>query len=110
MRNSLIAIMILTLCPAPLMRAETGCIDNSWHLARAYDPKTYHLVSNCTCPCSRYSQSEDRGRCSKCKHFRDPRPLIIIQPSKENGSIALKKEPVRKTVTKREKQVSWRTH
>ena len=107
MRNSLyLLITILTLCPAPLMRAETGCIDNSWHLAKAYDAKEYHLVRNCTCPCSRYSQSDDRGKCSKCKHFRDPRPFIIIEPSKDK---ALKAQ-VKTIATKRKKQLSWKTH
>ena len=88
------------------MQAEIGCIDNSWHLAKAYDAKEYHLVPNCTCDCSRHEQFEDRGQCSKCKHFRDPRPYIFITHNKETLDTACNAA----VYYKRKKQVSWRTH
>jgi hypothetical protein len=69
-----------------------GCVDNSYHLKDTYyqsldpdmidpnafyrdiderplDSKSYHSVYNCTCPCNEYVITEDRGFCTKCRHF-----------------------------------------
>jgi hypothetical protein len=54
--------------------AAPGCIDNSWHLARLFDTKTYHVVTHpvgrhetyCQCPCTHLSA--DRGICFECRH------------------------------------------
>jgi len=103
MRNWNILLILLTLCsPAPLMQAELGCIDNSRHLAAWGDPKDYHLVA-CTCPCARYQRLADRGQCTECHHFRDPRPFIIVEPSKDKHVAAsIKKMPLRS-----QKGVTW---
>lgn len=60
------------------LRGEIGCLDNSWYLQKKYDAKEYHPVK-CSCPCQKaYKIYRDRNRCSKCMHFRDARPLIIV--------------------------------
>jgi hypothetical protein len=54
--------------------AAPGCIDNSWHVKRLFDTKTYHLVTHrvgrydtyCQCPCTKVSA--DRGICFQCGH------------------------------------------
>jgi len=114
MRNPslLTFMMLLTLGPASLMQAETGCIDNSWHLAKAYDAKEYHLVS-CNCPCSRYFRSEDRGRCEKCGHFRDVHPDIFVTTGKNTyKKVQVNKIAATKTTscTPYRKPQSWRTY
>jgi hypothetical protein len=57
---------------------EFGCMDNSKHLctANGYDYKKYHYVC-CNCPCDRYAQSFDRGRCEECLHFRAPKNIVV---------------------------------
>ena len=54
------------------LKASYDCMDNSHHLKEPYDNKSYRKVL-CNCPCKKYKIYEDRGRCSKCKHFRDPK-------------------------------------
>ena len=108
MRNSLFITMLLTLCPAPLMQAEIGCMDNSYHLAQGYDPKTYHYV-RCNCPCSRHTQSENRLQCSKCKHFRYPKPAIVIQTNREQGAVIATKKVACKQSCTPGNRLSWRT-
>lgn len=96
--------LLVIFYPVSLLKAEIGCIDNSWHLAKAYDAKDYHLVQ-CNCQCSKHPQSADRGQCQKCKHFRDPRPYIIIQPSKSKKT-GQSQDPKK---DHRKKQLSWKT-
>ncbi len=58
--------------------ANNACMDNSWHLKRAFDNKEYHHVV-CSCPCAEYPKLADRAQCTKCRHSRDPRPFVIIK-------------------------------
>jgi hypothetical protein len=83
MKRVLIALKIIALVSIHFIaiRAEIGCIDNSYHMDPCMpwcDDKQYHYV-NCSCPCSQYAQSFDRGRCERCEHFHVPKPFIIIQ-------------------------------
>lgn len=64
------------------LRAEFGCMDNSYHMQEAEagvtcDDKKYHYV-NCSCPCDEYLQAYDRGRCTKCLHYRAPLTYKIL--------------------------------
>ena len=69
--------------------AAPGCMDNSYHLTKPCDPKTYHLVINndgnesypCTCPCKHISLS--RGTCLECGHFRYLKPGILIEKEEQ---------------------------
>ncbi len=68
-----------------------GCMDNSYHLTKMFDYKAYHYVS-CNCPCQKqYKILADRGQCTKCQHYRDPKysaifvnttstPVCLIRP------------------------------
>lgn len=72
---------LLALASTIQMKADPDCMDNSWHLEKANDNKEYHIVQ-CNCPCAkRHKILADRGMCSQCGHFRDPKPFIIM-PSK----------------------------
>lgn len=53
------------------LKAEIGCMDNSYHgdTNYGYDYKAYHYVE-CYCPCQKYVQDMDRGYCLKCGHYR----------------------------------------
>ncbi len=55
------------------IKARIGCRDNSWHLQKKYDYKEDHAVV-CHCPCP-----EKMGRCSKCQHYHEAKPWIIIK-------------------------------
>ncbi|HSW73612.1 MAG TPA: hypothetical protein VLG71_00485 [Candidatus Limnocylindria bacterium] len=60
------------------LRASIGCLDNSWHLQKRYDSKEYHPVK-CTCACEKeHKIYHDRNRCSKCMHFHDAKPVMVI--------------------------------
>lgn len=48
-----------------------GCIDNSYHMEKKGDPKTFHYVK-CNCDCQKYAASAVRGICPKCGHYHDP--------------------------------------
>lgn len=60
--------------------AAMGCMDKSLHGGRCTtdcgtcprDYKTlYHI--DCACDCDRYPQTEQFGRCIRCKHYRKPK-------------------------------------
>lgn len=67
------------------MYGEIGCMDNSERLKKSGDPKSYHYVA-CTCPCSRYKQIADRSKCTKCNHFHDIKPYVIISDKNQNNA------------------------
>lgn len=77
--NILHHLLILSsmLLACPQANGEIGCIDNSEHLECSGDSKDYHYVA-CNCPCQRYTQIADRNKCTKCNHFHDIKPYIII--------------------------------
>lgn len=66
---------------ATSIQARIGCMDNSNHLEKFGDTKSYHYVA-CTCPCQRYKQLADRNTCTKCGHYHDNSPFIIIHAPK----------------------------
>jgi hypothetical protein len=65
--------------------AARGCLEKSWHMAKPFDNKEYHVVSRnyggsttyCQCPCRRISH--DRGYCYDCGHYRDLQPWVVIR-------------------------------
>lgn len=59
-----------------------GCMDNSKHtyIGDGYDYKNYYFV-RCNCPCERYQQLPERGKCMKCSHYGDSSNLIFGSPS-----------------------------
>ncbi len=65
-----------------------GCMDNSWHLARRFDNKEYHIVSRKVgkdetfCPCECRKLSLIRGQCLDCGHKHDIQPWIIVRSPK----------------------------
>lgn len=68
--------------------ASPGCLDNSWHMARSFDTKSYHPVAYqvgtyqtyCQCPCRKLSLN--RGQCFECGHRHDMAPMHIIRYKK----------------------------
>jgi len=70
-------LVLIMLCMTTPLTAAPGCMSQSEKLQR-YDNKDYHYV-RCNCPCAqRYKMLADRGMCTRCFHFRDPQPEIII--------------------------------
>ena len=78
---------ILFLSATNQLNTQIGCMDNSWHLKKKDDHKEYHYVQ-CNCECHRYAQSFDRGKCSKCGHYHDPKEFnqAIESASQKNKS------------------------
>jgi hypothetical protein len=80
MKRSKLFGLLLALLGVTLLHCQFDCLDNSWHLAKKNDDKSYHGVS-CTCPCDAYRAkglyTEQRNRCLQCLHFHDPRPLSV---------------------------------
>lgn len=76
--NKHITLLCALLCIARSAYGDPDCLDNSWHLAKRNDTKEYHSVA-CTCPCTKQKILADRGQCLVCRHYRYPRPFIIIQ-------------------------------
>lgn len=76
----LFKIFVLISIQFVALRAEMGCMDNSFHLdsSKGCDNKKYHYVQ-CSCPCNEYRQSFNRGCCDKCLHYRDPQSLEFIK-------------------------------
>ncbi len=74
-----ITLLSVSTYPSP------GCMDNSWHLARPFDTKEYHMVtrdvgkSKTYCPCSCRKLSLSRGQCLECGHKHDMQPWIIVR-------------------------------
>jgi hypothetical protein len=59
------------------LNGAPGCMSQSQQLQR-YDTKDYHYV-HCDCPCAkRYKVLADRGKCTRCFHFRDAQSTITI--------------------------------
>jgi hypothetical protein len=52
-----------------------GCMDNSYHLTRACDDKSYHYVA-CNCPCVKQLPAV-RNMCIKCGHYHEGKPLVF---------------------------------
>jgi hypothetical protein len=59
------------------LRAELGCMDNSYHLTQRYDAKEYHYVQ-CNCDCSKERQFPQRAQCSQCLHYHTPVTTIVM--------------------------------
>lgn len=81
------------------MVPEYGCMERSFHTKFLDDPKTYHIVVGpdggpCPCPCTRHCAQYrcllNRGQCPVCKHYRIPRPYVIVDPRSDvpkNGAL-----------------------
>lgn len=94
-----ITLMVYSLSLITGLNAEVGCMDNSWHLEKKYDDHSYHYVS-CNCPCSkRYKIFADRGRCMQCRHFRDPKPYVIITSEALAEEIAVTQDVIDAMIT-----------
>jgi len=85
--KTIISLLPLLLCIGHYCFGAAGCMDNSWHLTKAYDYKELHYVTTsdggyCKCPCDKhiaeYGKQVPRGRCPVCKHYRVPQSVIII--------------------------------
>lgn len=83
--NLKILILSSMLIASSHAHGAIGCMDNSERLQKTGDSKSYHYVA-CTCPCQRYKQIADRNKCSKCNHFHDTQPYIIISGKKNAPS------------------------
>ena len=55
------------------LKSDMDCLNDRLY-CRRYEPVC------CTCPCSRYHHSYDRGRCEQCLHFRAPQPQFKLPP------------------------------
>lgn len=62
-----------------------GCMDNSWHLQKKYDTKSFHYVQ-CNCPCYQHKTLKTAGLCLQCQHYHMPRKWQVI--GKDGNDIA----------------------
>lgn len=72
MTKTLSSFLLITLY-LPL-HARPGCLDNSYHLAKRGDPKTYHELKDiyqCDCECEKKYVMMADGTCTKCMHRHD---------------------------------------
>jgi len=58
-------------------QTRIGCMDNSWHLTKAYDTKEMHFVA-CDCDCT-----NTLGACPSCGHIHNAQPWTIINNKKQ---------------------------
>ncbi|CDK31061.1 hypothetical protein [Candidatus Babela massiliensis] len=81
-----LSISLLLLSNNFIIISNEDCLDNSKHTntCDGYDYKDYHKVK-CYCPCDRYPQLFERGKCTKCGHYRAPKPLFKIINKKTNS-------------------------
>jgi len=85
--------MFILLLSSTISIANQHCLDNSWHVKKQYDYKTYHKV-DCNCQCHLYKKSLDRGICWRCRHCRNPGAFnikIVRSPQKVQKPHSAKK-------------------
>ena len=82
-----------------------GCLDDSYHVERKNDPKTFHYVK-CNCDCSKYAASFVRGKCPQCGHYHDPKDFSTLSYAElkkkfnlDNAAIA--KKAIEKAASKK---------
>jgi len=97
MNKIFLAFTLLSILVINQNYGAIGCQDNSWHMKKAYDHKTYHYVQ-CNCECHKWPQRPD-GTCSKCGHRHDPGQGFVIVPDLSEKKL---KEVNNKTV------IRWR--
>lgn len=88
-----------------------GCMDDSYHVERKNDPKTYHYVK-CNCPCDKYSASFVRGKCPRCGHYHDPKDFNTqsyadLKKKFNLDNPAIIKKAIEKAATKKNNQVAF---
>lgn len=94
--------------------AAIDCLSNkNEDINEWYDSKNYRLVKHvydgrvypCTCPCEKYGLLDDRGKCTRCGHYHEARPLVVIKTPK----IARKAAPikVRRVAIKEKPEIKW---
>ena len=91
MKKTLLLSIVLSFFSVDQINTAPGCQDNSWHLKKKYDAKTYHYVQ-CNCQCHKWPQAAD-GTCTKCGHRHDPGTWTILTklPEKEFKKLAKNK-------------------
>lgn len=80
-RQAIICVL-LTMFWAMVALGAPGCMSKSRELSQRYDYKNYAFVQ-CNCPCGkspRYKILADRGQCIYCRHYRDARPIYLVNP------------------------------
>lgn len=85
---SMIIILLISIFSMhSFLIAEVGCMEKSWHLKKAYDYKTFHLVPGadngpCHCPCAKYMAQSKKplpyGQCPICNHYRIKPSTIVV--------------------------------
>jgi len=99
MKKVLSIFVLLSILVVSQNYGAIGCQDNSFHLKKKYDHKTYHYVQ-CNCECHKWPQRPD-GTCSKCGHRHDPGQGFVIIPELSEKELK-KAEKANKTV------IRWR--
>jgi hypothetical protein len=81
-RQSLVLSAILLLLGVSAYNwSKPGCMDNSWHLKKKFDDKTYHYVQ-CNCPCDTYRAqgfyAPMKHKCLECGHKHEAHTTLIV--------------------------------
>jgi len=107
-RIILTSIMILN---STNLSCSIGCMDDSYHVERKNDPKTFHYVQ-CNCNCRKYATSVVRGKCSQCGHYHDAKDFDVLSYAElkkkfnlDNPAIA--KKAIEKAASKKNSQVAF---
>ena len=76
-----------------IISAAPGCLSASRDVTGIFFDANYHRTA-CNCPCEkRYAISADRGQCSKCGHYRDPRETDTIRKAQMTAPYLVLKKP-----------------
>lgn len=78
LKACIVSLLLVGAVPA---LAKPGCMDNSWHLKRKFDDKTYHYVE-CNCPCDSWRAkgfyAPLKHKCLECGHTHEARTTLIL--------------------------------
>lgn len=94
--------------------AAIDCLSNkNEDINQWYDSKNYRLVKHvydgktypCTCPCEKYGLLDDRGKCTRCGHYHEARPLVVVKTPiiKRRGTPT----KVRRVAIKEKPEINW---
>ncbi len=95
--------MVMLITNNIIVNGAIDCMDNSYHLAKKCDNKSYHYVP-CNCPCKK-QLSAVRNKCISCGHYHEGKQWKLISTAQINNQFKTGKtksyqEDIRSVLTK----------